>query len=226
MMSDDPKDPIDDIAEEDQLSEEELLEDLDDLEDYERDSDEEDAYEPSFKDQIIDEVTGTLKGAADQILSDRKIQFTLGVLVLCLIGGYFLFTQVINKPPREGSWRYAVCRTFLERHHNFPQTIDLFAVGENSSGVTIFYTVMNAFGAVEVNNIYCAYEQSPKTGRITFKTLQINGENMDQDTMDKFAFTIPYILATDPDLTLPPPLIGALDQLKKREPFHITIEGQ
>lgn len=159
-----------------------------------------------------------------KLAKDRSSQILIGVILGILVVGYIVYATFLSDGNRQGTWRYAVCRTFLELNHEFPQTIDILAAGEGQSDVTIFYNVRNSFGATEVNSAYCAYTQA-QGGRVILRSLQINGEEVDRERRDKFSFTIPYIIYSNPDASLPPPLKGALDQIKKRKPFRIKIEG-
>ena len=118
-----------------------------------------------------------------------------------------------------------MCRTFLELHHEYPQSIDIMAVGEDQRSATIFYTVQNAFGATEMNNAYCVYGQDQRSKRVIMEQIQINGERLRGKRIERFSSTIPYIIYSKPDATLPPPLFSALDQLKDRKPFRIEIES-
>ena len=179
--------------------------------------------EPAQPQTLLGRFLDALTDFTVKVQSDRKTQVITVISVLLIILGYVVYTQFLSNPGRQGTWRYAVCRTFLELHHDFPRTIDLFAVGENQASATIFYNVRNAFGAVEANNIYCSYK-TLEGGRVIFDQVQINGENMDQDKVQKMSFTILYILQSDLDLALPPPPKGALEDFKDRKPFHIKIE--
>lgn len=160
-----------------------------------------------------------------KLFKDRKTQILIAIILVGLIAAYLIFVLFIRTPVQQGSWRYAACRTFIELHHEYPQTIDIFAAADRASDVTIFYNVHNAFGAIEVNNMYCAFSQNARSGRPVLSRLEINGEPIDRDTMNKFSFTIPYIIYSNPSAALPPPLKAPLSEIKARKPFRIEVQG-
>lgn len=141
--------------------------------------------------------------------TERKIVIAVGIVAV-LAGGYY----AVIGDKQEGSWRYGVCKTFLERHVRFPETLDVMAPFEREASAKIYYTQTNPYGQQQMQLIECHYKPSA-TGSPELNKVTIDRTPISKDKIDSFNKTIPVVLTTDMDLEYPPKMQNSLEKLKR-----------
>jgi hypothetical protein len=91
-----------------------------------------------------------------------------GVFILIIFSMTLTFTA-----GREGTWRYALCKVFLERYVDYPTSMKILTAGEKSNSAQIGYIATNAFGSRESELIECFYN------------IEQNGIRLNQVTIDR-----------------------------------------
>lgn len=132
------------------------------------------------------------------------------------ITGVALFIALIvfwgfQKPM--GTPRYGVCRTFIELQLPYPETLQINTAEESALAVRIYFSHIDAFGSSRLNMIECEYKTDPRLGLILAE-VHINRQPIPQEELTMFNFTVGFILANPPDLTLPRFRDGSLNSLK------------
>lgn len=138
------------------------------------------------------------------------------VMLAGWIGGFFLVILLgfVACQPAKGTIYYGICAAFLEQTLPYPETIRHTAIEQYPSATRIYFTSIDAFGQYKLEMIECAYKNDAQKGLIIDRAL-FNRVDMDKALIDKFNPSIPAIIASEPDLTLPPPLPDALENLKQ-----------
>lgn len=97
---------------------------------------------------------------------DKDTQFTAAVKQnqeLVLIGGVIAVILIIfvvhsSMPQtRQGTWRYGVCKVFLERLSEYPSNLKILTVAEKQNAAQIGYISTNSYGSQESELIECFY---------------------------------------------------------------------
>lgn len=137
----------------------------------------------------------------------KKFTWKKGVAIFVgLIVTIFLFMWFF---PYYGTIRYGICRTYIELHEPYPQSIQYVDAYEESyyDNVTISYKKTDPFGLEALNEMVCTFE-TKEDGSILLKSVDINGKKRkypqeDPELIKKFNQTIPAIRAYPPSLIMP-----------------------
>lgn len=117
-------------------------------------------------------------------------------LGLCGVFILFIFSMALTLTSgREGTWRYALCKVFLERYVDYPTSLKILTAGEKSNSAQIGYIATNAFGSRESELMECFY--NIETGGIRLNQVTIDRIPIDNTLIDVFNPTIGSILAQD-----------------------------
>jgi hypothetical protein len=136
-----------------------------------------------------------------------------------LIGGAFLAIVLVIviatswTADRTGTWRYGVCKVFMERYSQYPTNIKILTAGEKQNSAQIGYLVTNSYGSRESQLMECFYNTTG--GRVTMNKVTLDRKPLPQDVIDDFNPTIPIIMAQEGlDLRLPKRLPNTMVDLK------------
>jgi hypothetical protein len=111
---------------------------------------------------------------------------------LCGLAILIIFMVVMTfTKGTEGTWRYAICRVFLERNSQYPPNLKLLFAGEKQTSAQIGYMVTNAFGSRQSELMECFYNVTQTGVRLN----KVSSEVLNR--------------------TLPPPLPYGLEDLKQ-----------
>ena len=131
----------------------------------------------------------------------------LGILLIFLI--FVTFTG-----NAQGTWRFALCKVFLERHAQYPTNTKILFAGEKQTSAQIGYMVTNAFGSRQSELMECFYNVT-QTG-VRMNKVTIDRIPLEQQRIDDFNQTIDVLLLSESlDRTLPPLLPSSLVDLKQ-----------
>ena len=134
---------------------------------------------------------------------------------LCGLGIAFVFMIVMTFTGNaQGTWRFALCKVFLERNVQYPTDVKILFAGEKQTAAQIGYMVTNSFGSRQSELMECFYNIEPSGVRLNKVT--IDRTPLEQDKIDAFNETINVLLISkDLDKTLPPLLPSSLEDLKQ-----------
>ena len=138
--------------------------------------------------------------------------YTLVFFMVTGVIGYGIYEY--TRPPK-GTWRYGVCRSFVELYLRYPQTIRIEDVTERSTYAKLELNYLNAQGSRPTRIFRCDYEQKSGKG-VLIKEIRIDRKLVEQGTIDSFNIVVPQLIA-DPELntTLPLPFDGTFEGLKR-----------
>lgn len=136
-------------------------------------------------------------------------------VAICGLGILMVFLLVLTfTAGPQGTWRFGVCKVFLERYAQYPTDIKILTAGEKQSSAQIGYMITNAYGSRESQLIECFYNigaTGVRLGQVT-----IDRKPVAQSFIDEFNPTIDIILFDETlDKTLPPRLPNDLEDLKQ-----------
>ena len=153
--------------------------------------------------------------------SDNDTQFTAMMKKhqdFVLIGGIFLLIIIAisiyssTSSGATGTWRYGVCKVFLERYQQYPDHLKILTAGEKQSSAQIGYLATNAYGMRQSGLLECFYSTS---NGVQLSKVTLDRKPLPDDMVEIFNKTIPVVLAQeDLDLTLPPSLPNTMAGLK------------
>lgn len=134
---------------------------------------------------------------------------------LCGLGVLMIFLMVLTfTSGTQGTWRYAVCKVFLERHSKYPPSLKILTAGEKQSSAQIGYMTTNAFGSRQSELMECFFnvtQEGVKLSRVTIDRIPL-----DEKEIEEFNGTINAIIAReDLDYAFPPALPSDLEDLKQ-----------
>jgi len=154
----------------------------------------------------------------------KKIPFWVWIIVGVIGIGAVVFLAVGQ--PRIGTWRYGVCKVFLDLHVRFPGTMRVNDVLEGPTAARISFSTLNPFGSVEVHELECDYEQAAN-GQAKLSTVIVDPTNkyirrrIPDERVEAFNKTLPVLMAQKLDQRLPRALPAVLknekDFLKLRQ---------
>jgi hypothetical protein len=130
----------------------------------------------------------------------NKAFLALAVVVLVIAGGiYYLYEK--NKP-EYGTWRFGVCKTFIETQLRFPDTLWITAVIEDPYYAEIYASYVNAHGMRPTRVYKCNYKLVGD--RMTIDYINIDNERIDDKIVKEFNMLVPMLINNpDVDLELP-----------------------
>lgn len=156
-------------------------------------------------------------------ITDSDTQFTAMLktyqnflfVALCGLGVLLVFLIVLTfTAAPQGTWRYGICKVFLERYAAYPPNLKILTAGEKQSSAQIGYMITNAFGSRQSELMECFYNITPQGVRLNRVT--IDRKPLNQAIIDAFNPTIDVIIAhPDLDKTLPERLPTNLEDLKQ-----------
>jgi len=140
----------------------------------------------------------------------KKQRYMVASIFLSLI----LLIFVITRPPKGGP-EYAICRAFVEQYVTYPTTINITTVENFDRALRIYLTTKDPFGNTRSNMFECILRPDPNT-RLAMDRINIDRKAFtDQRRLDLFNKSIPAILKSKTDLTLPKRYSGTLMDLKR-----------
>ena len=146
-----------------------------------------------------------------------KIEYHRGKVFGAGAGIVFLIILILSLTmcgkPQQGTILYGICSTFLEQNVPYPEQIERTSVQQYPRGVRIYYAQIDPFGQHRAEMIECAFMKNEQ-GQIVLETVLHNRAEVDQEIIDKFNPTIPIIAASDPNLDLPRPRPGIVEQIE------------
>lgn len=154
--------------------------------------------------------------------SDKDTQFTAALKKhqdFVLIGGVFLIIVIAVvvsaswETARQGTWRYGLCKVFLERYSQYPTNIKILTTGEKQNSAQIGYLTTNSYGSRESQLMECFYNTA--NGRVELNKVTLDRKPLPKSAIKEFNKTIPIIMARqDLNLDLPPRLSMTIEDLK------------
>jgi hypothetical protein len=133
-------------------------------------------------------------------LLKNKLFLALGVIVLILAGGGFYYYD--SNKPSYGSWRYGVCKTFIETRLRFPHTLWITSVIEDPRYSEIYASYVNAHGIRPTTVYKCNFKM--ENNRPVIDYINVDNKKLDDETVQKFNMLVPFLINNpDVDLTLP-----------------------
>jgi len=139
----------------------------------------------------------------------QKYVFVAVALVLLTII-YFAF---IKEDKRYGTWRYGLCRVFLEQYAQYPTNLVILTVGEKQNSSQIGYLITNSYGSQYSQLMECFYNINQNN--VTLNKVTIDRKLYKGDLLKKFNETVPMILnGGDMDLVIPDRLSQSITGLK------------
>ncbi len=131
----------------------------------------------------------------------------LGILVL--IGGAIY----MNTRPAHGTWRFGLCRTFMEFEYAFPPTFDILSVEEQRTSARFYMAETNPFGNERIIQIDCDYQINGQ--RVKLARLSQDRKPIPAERLATYNRMIPVLMSGELNTELPKPLPTALDKLKR-----------
>jgi len=105
--------------------------------------------------------------------SNQEIIVIAGAMLVLGLVGYLIFGV---ERPREGTWRYAICKVFLERYSQYPTDLQILTAAEKQNSAQIGYLTTNSYGMRESRLMECFYNID--NGRV-----QLNRVTIDRKTL-------------------------------------------
>ncbi len=133
------------------------------------------------------------------------------ILVIVVIGGGGL--TWLAKQPQHATWRYGVCKVYLEEYVRFPLTINIEQGGETIGSAYISFTDVNPFGSQTVRNFECYFSQND-TGRIVLSKVTVDRKPVPDDLLKIFQGELPVLTSQKLDTALPKDLPSDLMDYK------------
>lgn len=125
-------------------------------------------------------------------------------ILYVVIGFVFAMAVLITYScqPKKGSMMYGICHAFLEQIVDYPPTVQILYVEQFPRAVRLYFNQTDAFGQFTQDMIECVGD--PK-GELRFSEVLLNRKQVDAEKIEQFNKTIPAVVASEPDLTLPEP---------------------
>lgn len=179
--------------------------------------------EPKADDQTQEEVqvAGWLKAISsfiDKLTNDRPTQIIAGVIVVMLVGGYFIYSSMTGAP--KGTWRYVVCKAVIERSVEYPSSVDILAAGEKTKSASIYYSKRNSFGDERLHFMVCNYDKD-RNGSVFISNVMLDDTPMDRDYVKSVSDTMKYIIGSDFTAELPGAYNPKIEKAKDRNPVPL-----
>lgn len=146
----------------------------------------------------------------DHFSKPKLIKYGIWAGIIFVV--FLIFSAATNKP--KGSPMYGICKSYLELYVPYPPTLQYTSVEQYPRAIRIYFSYTNPYGGRKSEFIECAFEMTPEKG-VQMTTILLNREKVDKEKVQKFNETISAILDSDPDLTLPKPISGDLESLKR-----------
>lgn len=148
------------------------------------------------------------EAAARQASAKKKRQIIIGSIM-----GIFMIVVlsfVACQPPK-GTIMYGLCGALLEQLVDYPTSLEYLEVEQFPRSLRIYFNQTDAFGQIKQDMIECVADDKSKTFR--FEEVLYNRRPLDKQIVDGFNKTIPVVVSSNPDLTLPDPPVDVLKNL-------------
>lgn len=132
-------------------------------------------------------------------INDKDTEFTAALKKyqeLLLVGGLVVIVsfvyagfQTFSGDGRSGTWRYGLCRLFLEEYVDYPDSLKILDAGEKQTAARIRYLVMSSYGGYRSEVMECFYDATPEgimlsRVRVDRKSLSLSRPNDTEVTTD------------------------------------------
>lgn len=132
------------------------------------------------------------------------------IVIAAIAGAVFLVTQ-----PSYGTFRYGLCRTFLEYEFAYPPTIEILTVTEESKAARIYFAEKNPFGNERIIQADCDFQIDSARNQVTLLRLSFDRKPIPKERVARYNRMIPTLMAMELNKELPPVLPRSLDRLKR-----------
>ncbi len=147
------------------------------------------------------------KKAKERVKNIKKYSI-LTFLALFSYAVYFLFK------PFTGTLPYGICKTFIELHVPYPETILLSEVSTTrKGGVRIWFAYIDSFGSYRLEPFVCVFRANAQ-GATYLAEAKLGKLDIDPVKVELFNKAIPYLATNPPDLTIPTPIPDSLDSIQ------------
>lgn len=142
--------------------------------------------------------------------NDLLVMLFISFIGLILVG--FIVSSLLNQKPT-GTWRYALCKVFLEQNTQYPPDLKILTAAEKQNSAQIGYLTTNSYGSRESQLMECFYNTADN--KVELSRVTIDRKTYDQSKVTTFNLSINVILANDNlDLELPMNLPQSIEDLK------------
>jgi len=107
------------------------------------------------------------------VKSNQEILSFIFIGIIFLIAFYMIF---MVERPREGTWRYAICKVFLERYAQYPTDVEILTAAEKQNSAQIGYLATNSYGIRESKLMECFY--NTEGGNVSLNRVTIDRETL------------------------------------------------
>lgn len=125
-----------------------------------------------------------------------------------IAGGVFaiiVLVIAVGLQPLRATIDYGICRTLAELKSANPSTMKVISYENYGNAWKLFYTFTGPYGEQRSNFIDCVFTNDAAGNKILHEA-KINRKQIEQSDLDIFNLSIPAIIASNPDLEIPPPL--------------------
>lgn len=158
----------------------------------------------------IDEAVASSNVKADKKKKKKKMIKLGGSALGVLFLGYIIYLLFV---PYKGTMAFGLCKVFVELNVQYPTTLKLNKVEEFATSVRIWYSHTDSFGEYMVEPIQCYFKPDERYG-FALDKVTIRRRELDTKQIETFNSSIPVILASPPDLSLPKPPKDILNNLQ------------
>lgn len=148
-------------------------------------------------DELLSDQANTL--TPEDLKTIKKFGFgSLGVLILIIL------FSIYGCQPRQASMAFGICSTFLELNTPYPQTLNYTGLEGSRTAVRIYFTSTDPFGQFRQEMIECTFGPDEKMG-MKLTEIKRNRRQVDSALVRNFNMTLPTIMASKPNLSMPGP---------------------
>ena len=142
--------------------------------------------------------------------ANQQILFLIGCVLAIGIAAFLAFGL---QKPIKGTWRYGVCKVFLERYVPFPTHLTILNAGEKQNGARIDYLMTNTFGSRQSSEMECFYNIN--NGQVKMSRVTVDRRPVLQKDVDDFNIVIPMLISSeDLGTTMPPDRADDIENLR------------
>lgn len=165
----------------------------------------EDPEERAFEDKK----KAAQKAALRSFVIKHKIKLGSVLAAIVLLFGFLWY----GSQPLKGPAYVGLCRAFVELQLNYPETMRLMQYEYFDRGHRLFYTYTDPFGEYRSSMAECKFSVTPY-GSLIADSIKIDRRDVDLKKREEFNKTIPIIMAYGPNMIVPFPPKGSLEELK------------
>ncbi len=144
----------------------------------------------------------------------RRNTWAMPVIIVTLLvaigGGIYISSQ-----PAQGTFRYGLCRTFLEFEFAYPPTIDILSVTEEATTARLYFAEKNPFGNERIVQADCDYQIDAARNKVVLKRMTFDRKPVSNEHIALYNRMIPPLMAFELNKDLPPKMPDSLDRLKR-----------